>query len=100
MRPVILLPGKVLSVLGEEELSAVLAHEYGHIRRGDFLAHILCEFVSLPVAWHPGIRYLMSKISQARELACDDDAAACLGKRRSYARTLVRLASLCLHTSS
>ena len=96
--PAILLPSKVLPDLGEQELSAVLAHEYGHIRRRDFLAHILCELISLPVAWHPGIHYLMSKISQTRELACDDYAAVRFGKRRLYARTLLRLASLCLHT--
>ena len=95
--PAILLPSKVLPDLGEQELSAVLAHEYGHIRRKDFPLHILCELISLPVAWHPGIRYLMSKISQTRELACDDYAAARLGKRRSYANTLLHLASLCLH---
>jgi len=95
--PAILLPSKVLPDLGEQELTAVLAHEYGHIRRRDFPVHILCELISLPVAWHPGIRYLMSKISQTRELACDDYAAARLGKRRSYANTLLHLASLCLH---
>jgi beta-lactamase regulating signal transducer with metallopeptidase domain len=98
LHPVILLPSKVLPDLGEQDLSAVLAHEYGHIRRRDFLVHILCELISLPVAWHPGIRYLMSKISQTRELACDDYAVVLLGKRRLYARTLLRLASLCLHT--
>ena len=93
----ILLPSKVLPDLGEQELSAVLAHEYGHIRCRDFPVHILCELISLPVAWHPGIGYLMSKISQTRELACDDYAAARLEKRRSYANTLLHLASLCLH---
>ena len=96
--PVILLPSRVLPDLGEQDLSAVLAHEYGHIRRRDFPVHFLCELISLPVAWHPGIHYLMSKISQTRELACDDYAAVRLGKRRLYARTLLRLASLCLHT--
>jgi beta-lactamase regulating signal transducer with metallopeptidase domain len=95
--PAILLPSKVLPSLGEQEFSAVLAHEFGHIRRRDFPVHMLCELISLPVAWHPGIAYLMSKISQTRELACDDYAAARLGKRRSYANTLLRLASLCLH---
>src|SRR5260370_1658455 len=95
--PAILLPSKVLPYLGEPELAAILLHEYGHIRRRDFLAHILCELISLPVAWHPGIAYLMSKISQTRELACDDYAAARLGKRPSYANTLLHLASLCLH---
>ncbi|HWC15734.1 MAG TPA: M56 family metallopeptidase [Terriglobales bacterium] len=95
--PAILLPSKVLPELGEQELSAILLHEYAHICRRDFLAQILCELISLPVAWHPGIAYLMSKISQTRELACDDYAAARLGKRRSYANTLLHLASLCLH---
>jgi beta-lactamase regulating signal transducer with metallopeptidase domain len=94
--PAILLPSKLLPDLGEQELSAVLAHEYGHIRRRDFPVHILCELISLPVTWHPGIGYLMSKISQTREIACDDYAATRLGKRRSYAKTLLRLASLCL----
>jgi beta-lactamase regulating signal transducer with metallopeptidase domain len=94
--PAILLPSRVLPDLGEQEFSAVLAHEYAHIRRRDFLVHILSELISLPVAWHPGIGYLKSKISQTRELACDDYAAARLGNRRSYAKTLLRLASLCL----
>lgn len=96
--PAILLPSKVLPELGEQDVASILAHEYGHICRRDFLAHTLCELFSLPVAWHPGIRYLMSKISQTRELACDDYAAGHLRKRRLYARTLLRLASLCLHT--
>lgn len=97
VHPAILLPSRLLPNLGEQELWTVLAHEYGHIRRRDFLVHILCELISLPVAWHPGVRYLMSKISQTRELACDDYAAERLGRRRLYANTLLHVASLCLH---
>jgi beta-lactamase regulating signal transducer with metallopeptidase domain len=97
LHPAIILPSKLIPALGEYELSAVFAHEYAHIRRGDFFVHILYEVLSLPVALHPGIRYLMSKISQTRELACDEHAAVQLGRRRLYARTLLRLASLCLH---
>jgi len=95
--PAILLPSKLLPAFGEQEFSAVVAHEFGHIRRRDFSVHALCELISLPVVWHPGIRYLMSKISQTRELACDDYAASRLGNRRSYANTLLHLASLCLY---
>jgi beta-lactamase regulating signal transducer with metallopeptidase domain len=94
--PAILLPSKVIPALDEPDLKAILAHEFGHIRRKDFLVLLLCQFASLPVAWHPGIQYLMSKISQTRELACDEYAAIRLGKRIGYARTLLRLASLCL----
>ena len=94
--PAIILPSKVIPALDEPDLTAILTHEYGHIRRKDFLVHLLCQLTALPVAWHPGIQYLMSKISQTRELACDDYAAVRLGKRMVYARTLLRLASLCL----
>jgi beta-lactamase regulating signal transducer with metallopeptidase domain len=94
--PAIILPSKVIPALDEPDLTAILAHEYGHIRRKDFLVHLLCQLTALPVAWHPGIQYLMSKISQTRELACDEYAAVRLGKRTAYARTLLRLASLCL----
>jgi beta-lactamase regulating signal transducer with metallopeptidase domain len=94
--PAIILPSKVVPVLDEPDLTAVLAHEYGHIQRRDFLVHFVCQLTALPVAWHPGMQYLMAKISQTRELACDDYAAVRLGKRIGYARTLLRLASLCL----
>jgi beta-lactamase regulating signal transducer with metallopeptidase domain len=94
--PAIILPSKVIPALDEADLAAILAHEYGHIRRKDFVVLLLCQLTALPVAWHPGIQYLMSKISQTRELACDDYAAVRLGKRIAYARTLLRLAPLCL----
>ncbi|HEX3372596.1 MAG TPA: M56 family metallopeptidase [Edaphobacter sp.] len=94
--PAIILPSKVIPALDEPDLTAILAHEYGHIRRKDFLVHFWCQLTALPVAWHPGIQYLMSKVSQTRELACDDYAAVRIGKRIVYARTLLRLASLCL----
>jgi beta-lactamase regulating signal transducer with metallopeptidase domain len=99
LRPAVILPSKLIPALGKYELAAIFAHEYAHIRRRDFPVHIVCEAVSLPVALHPGIRYLMSKISQTRELACDEQAAVQLGERRFYARTLLRLASLCLQAS-
>ena len=95
-RPAIILPSKVIPALDETDLSAILAHECGHIRRRDFLIQFLCQLTALPVAWHPGMKYLMLKISQTRELACDEYAAVRLGRRITYARTLLRLASLCL----
>ena len=95
-RPVIVLPKKLMPGLQEHDLSVVIAHEYTHIHRRDFLVHILCEVLTVPVFWHPGVQYLMSKISQTRELACDEYAAVRLGNRHLYAQTLLRLASLCL----
>jgi beta-lactamase regulating signal transducer with metallopeptidase domain len=98
-RPAIVLPRNLVPRLQERDLAAVIAHEFAHIQRRDFLIHILCEALTVPVFWHPGIRYLISRISQTRELACDEFAAGRLGRRHLYAQVLLRLASLCLHSS-
>lgn len=100
LRPAVIIPATLVPVLDAQGFVAIVAHEYAHIRRADFVIHIACEILTLPFALHPGIRYIMSKISQTRELACDEYAAAQLGERRTYARALLRLASLCLETSS
>ena len=95
--PAIILPSKVIPALDEPDVAAILAHEYGHIRRKDFVVHLSCQAIAMPLAWHPGLQFLMGKISQTRELACDEYAAVRVGNRIVYARTLLRLASLCLH---
>lgn len=100
LRPAVILPEDLIPALDQMEFAAIVTHEYAHIRRGDFAVHIACEALSLPFALHPGLRYVTSKISHTRELACDEYAAIQLGQRRTYARALLRLASLCLQTSS
>ncbi len=63
--------------------------------------HLVVQILTIPVAWHAGIRYLAARISQTRELACNEDASALLGNRRSYAHALLRLSFLCAgHTNS
>lgn len=99
VRPAIIFPSSLLPVLSAREIEAVLAHECAHVQRNDFLTHTLCEALSLPIAWHPGVRYVLSQISQTRELACDENAARQFPEGRVYARALVRLASLCLSAS-
>src|SRR5439155_13794724 len=53
--PAIILPSKVIPALDEPDLTAILAHEDGHIRRKDYLMHLLCQLTVLPLAWEPGI---------------------------------------------
>jgi len=100
LQPAIVLPSRLLPAMPGDDLAAAVAHEYAHIRRRDFLTHLFAEIVTLPVSWHPGIRYLSSRVSQTRELACDEDAAAHFGRRRIYTQSLLRLASLCLRLQS
>ena len=96
VRPAILLPAAMLDRLDPGDFNVIITHECAHIRRKDVLLHSLCQLISIPLFWHPGIRYLSSHVSQTRELACDQEAASVLKSRRAYAQSLLRLASLCL----
>jgi TonB family protein len=76
-----------------EELSATLAHELEHIRRRDFAWNLLFTLVAMPVDWHPLLRLTRRQIDETRELAVDDRAAALLVGNKTYARSLVRIAT-------
>jgi TonB family protein len=85
--------GAVLSQEEREELSATLAHELEHIRRRDFAWNLLFSLIALPVDWHPLMRLTRGQIDETRELAVDDRAAALLAGNKTYARSLVRIAT-------
>jgi beta-lactamase regulating signal transducer with metallopeptidase domain len=74
-------------------LAAALAHEHAHVRRNDYLLHVLLELIALPLYFHPAAIALRRAIAHAREMACDEEAAGRRG-RRAYAEALVRLASI------
>ncbi len=90
---VVLLPATMVGTLAEEDFDTVIAHEFSHIRRNDFIKNLLYELVSLPVAYHPLLWLTQERITETREMICDQMAAAVSG-RSQYARSLLRLASL------
>ncbi len=99
-RHTLLLPADLLTQSGaalsqdeREELSATLAHELEHMRRHDFAWNLLFTLIALPVDWHPLLRLTRRQINETRELAVDDRAAALLAGNKTYARSLVRIAT-------
>lgn len=92
-RKLVLLPSEMLAALPESELRTAIAHEFAHMRRHDFLKNLLYEFVCLPVRFHPVLWLTRERLTETREMVCDQMAAA-LAERREYARSLLRLASL------
>ena len=89
----VLLPEGMLAHLAGAEMQTILAHEFAHIRRNDFLKNTLYELLSLPLSYHPLFRLTRERIMESREMVCDQ-AAAEVGGRREYAQSLLRLASL------
>jgi hypothetical protein len=73
--------------------SAALAHERAHVRRNDYALHVALECLALPLYFHPLIVLLRRALAEAREIACDEEAAAQCGAD-AYAGALVRIATL------
>lgn len=92
-RKLLLLPAGMISGLPTADLLTVIAHEFAHMRRKDFLKNLAYEVLALPVSYHPLFWIARERIMESREVICDQMAARIAG-RTEYARSLLRLASL------
>jgi TonB family protein len=91
---VMLVPPGFLENITEEDLDAVAAHEFAHMRRRDFLKNLAYGVLSLPAAYHPLLWLTRSRVAESREMVCDAMAAEAVAGKERYARSLLRLASL------
>lgn len=93
-RPLILLPGSVLSGLTPDQLESLLAHELAHISRNDWLVNAIQVVIETFLFYHPAVWWLSNGIRRERELCCDDMALAVIGNRVTYGRMLLELEQL------
>lgn len=91
-QPVLLMPATFLEAASRTDLDSAVCHELAHIARRDFQSNLICEFVSLAVSFHPAVWLMKSRVSQARELACDDLAAEKMRSPTLYAGALIHMA--------
>jgi TonB family protein len=94
LRPAILLPAATLLGLSEQQLEAVLAHEFAHIARHDYLVNLLQNLVETLLFYHPAVWWTSARMRHERELCCDDVAVRCCGDAICYARALTTLEKL------
>lgn len=98
MRPAwLLLPVGFAGRVNPEDMEAAIAHELAHVRRHDYAKNLLCQWLALPVSWHPCVWSMRARLAESREMACDALAAEVIGSprhaaRARYARSLLRLA--------
>ena len=98
-RKLVLLPAGMLDGLPEEDMQTIIAHEFAHLHRRDFLKNLAYELLSLAISYHP-LRWLTrERVIESREIVCDQMAAEFAG-RTEYARSLLRLASRLLNGMS
>ncbi|MGC1782187.1 MAG: M56 family metallopeptidase [Acidobacteriaceae bacterium] len=88
----ILLPLGFIENVEARDVDAALAHELAHLRRCDFFKNVVYAALLLPIAYHPCAWLIQKAVAESRETVCDAMAAEALDGRKSYARSLLRLA--------
>ncbi|MCP4711248.1 MAG: hypothetical protein GY869_21725 [Planctomycetes bacterium] len=90
--PVIVLPGKYLNVLSEEECLCILSHESAHIMQFDNLIGIFQRIFIALNWWNPLAYIISAKYSLTREDVCDHYAVQMIDNPIRYTSCLVNLA--------
>jgi len=91
-RPVLILPEQLIREGDASALTAAVGHELAHVWRRDYLLNLIYEIIFLPLSVHPAAHLIKRRITQTRELRCDELVAERLLDKDVYARSLVRLA--------
>jgi uncharacterized protein (TIGR03435 family) len=73
LRPVLVLPAKLLENLNPPQLSAILTHELCHVRRHDNLFAAVHMIVEAMFWFNPLVWWIGSRMVEERELACDEE---------------------------
>ncbi len=94
-KPIVLLPASA-NTWTREQQSMVLLHEYGHIKRCDYLTNLL-TYLAFSVHWlNPLVWVAHRKLRLERERACDDYVLRAGIKASDYAAHLVGIARFAL----
>lgn len=97
-RKLLLLPAGIASRISDAEMESVIAHEFAHMRRNDFVKNLAYELIALPASYHPALWFTRVRINESREIICDRMAAELAGCSQ-YTRSLLRLASLVVEST-
>jgi TonB family protein len=93
-RGVLLVPRGFIESVRNIDLEAAMAHECAHMRRRDFAKNLIYQAITLPLAYHPVARRTLERVAESREMVCDALAAEAVEGGESFARSLLRLATL------
>ncbi|GIW89294.1 MAG: hypothetical protein KatS3mg108_3618 [Isosphaeraceae bacterium] len=94
-RPVLVVPAELLERLPRPRWEGIVAHELGHVKRGDPLVGWLLLVAEWFWWWCPLYWWVRGRIESEAELACDALAVGVSGgSRREYAEALLEVCTL------
>jgi len=92
LKPVIIVPAGLFTLLPFAQVEVILLHELHHLKRRDHIAVIVQRILSILFFYHPAIYALAAIAEREREHCCDDHVVDQRGEPMEYARALCRLA--------
>jgi TonB family protein len=92
--PRILIPTGMPQTLRAVDLQRVIAHERAHIRRNDPWFNVLMCTIQAVLFFNPSVYFVVRKLAEEREAACDDVAIAQSGQSFDYATCLAAVAEM------
>ncbi|NMP30519.1 TonB family protein [Thalassotalea sp. M1531] len=96
LKPVVLMPAKMIMGLSQEQLEMLLLHELAHIKRYDYLVNFFQTLIEILLFFHPAVSWVSKQMRQEREYCSDDIAVSHCGDNSiAYAHTLADTAALC-----
>ena len=97
LKPIVLLPARVVTGLSAAEIEAILAHELAHLVRHDAWSNLAQVVIETLFFYHPAVWWIGRCARRERENAADDLALEVCADRRVYAGALAHLAEMHLN---
>jgi len=94
LRPMILLPRRLVEMMSVEQTQLIIAHEMAHVRRRDNLLLLIQRLAEMFLFFHPVVWVCGWILRREAEAACDDAVIAAYGGSTAYADSLTRVAEM------
>jgi uncharacterized protein (TIGR03435 family) len=91
IRPVLLLPEKIMDRLSAAQLSSILAHENCHVHRRDNLTAAIHMVVEALFWFHPAVWWIEQRLIEERERACDEAVLQLGNEPEVYAESILNV---------
>jgi uncharacterized protein (TIGR03435 family) len=91
IRPVLLLPDKIMDRLSAAQLRSILAHESCHVQRRDNLTAAIHMVVEAIFWFHPAVWWIERRLIEERERACDEAVLQLGNEAEVYAEGILNV---------
>jgi len=92
LKPVVIVPAGMITLLPVSQVETILMHELYHLKRRDYLVNIMQLFIEGILFYHPVVWIISANIRSEREHCCDDRVLRETDNPENYAKALIHIA--------